>query len=57
MKDFEHVNFDKVNPLYLVFDNVNGYIIEKKVSQMLDFCFCRQKQRNIKTVHRTLKWN
>ena len=29
MKSLDHVNIDSENPLYLIFNNVDGYIIEE----------------------------
>ena len=28
MKSLDHINIDSENPLYLIFNNVDGYIIE-----------------------------
>ena len=29
MNSLDHADIDKVNPLYLILDNVDGYIIEE----------------------------
>ena len=51
MKSLDHVNIDIANSLYLVFNNVDGYIEKDDGNK----CFYRQKQRSIKKVKRTLK--
>ena len=35
MKDFDYVNINSVNPLYLIIDKVDGYIEEKKRNKYL----------------------
>ena len=35
MKDFEYVNIHSVNPLYLIIDEVDGYIKEKNGNKYL----------------------
>ena len=52
MKSFDHVNIDSENPLYLIFNNVDGYIecnsIEESKYSWYDnscwICFSRRQQ-------------
>ena len=37
MKSLDHVNIDSKNSLYLIFDNVDGYIKEKNGNKYLIF--------------------
>ena len=55
MKSLDHENIDNENFLYLIFDNVDGYIEEGNGIKYLGFCFYRYKQRSMKKVHKTLK--
>ena len=50
--DYESIN--KVNPLYLIIGEVDGYIEEKKGNKYLIFASTDKKQRSIGKVHRTL---
>ena len=46
MKSLDHKNIDCKNSVYLVFINVDGYIINKSDENNY-FCFYRQEQRSI----------
>ena len=49
MKSLDHINIDNENPLYLIFNNVDGYIIEgSNGDKYLIFVSARQKQRSDK---------
>ena len=37
MKSFDHVNIDSENPLYLIFDNEDGYIEKSNEDKYLMF--------------------
>ena len=48
MKSLDHVNIDSAKSLYLVFNNVDGYIEENNGNKYLIFCLCRQEQKALK---------
>ena len=55
MKSLEHVNVDSQNPLYLIFDNVDGYIEESNEDKYLIFSF-RGKNKEVLKNYAEL-WN
>ena len=58
MKSLDHVNIDCENSLYLVFNNVDGYIIEENnKNKYLIFAFTNKNKKSIKKVHKTLELN
>ena len=46
MKSFDHISIDSKNPLYLTFNNVDGYIIARSNGGKYLICLYRQKQRS-----------
>ena len=51
MKRLNHVNIDSQNPLYIIFNNVDGYAEQSKGNKYLIFVFTDKN----KEVHRTLE--
>ena len=57
MKSIDNENIDSANSLYLIFNNVDGYIecnSTEESNENIYFCFHRQEQKSIRKVHRTL---
>ena len=44
MESLDHVNIDNENPLYLTFNNVDGYIEESNGDKYLIFTFAEKKK-------------
>ena len=56
MKSFDHVNIDTENPLYLIFNNLDGYIIEESNGdKYLIFASTNKKKEVLKKY--TKLWN
>ena len=53
MKNLDYVNIHSVNPLYLIFDKIDGYIEESNGNKYLIFA-PTNKNKEIHKIHRTL---
>ena len=53
MKNLDYVNIHSVNPLYLIFDKIDGYIEESNGNKYLMFA-PTNKNKEIHKIHRTL---
>ena len=53
MKNLDYVNIHSVNPLYLIFDKIDGYTEESNGNKYLIFA-PTNKNKEIHKIHRTL---
>ena len=57
MKSLDNENIDRANSLYLIFNNVDGYIECNYTQKSNENKYMIKEQRSIKKVHRTLGYN
>ena len=55
MKSLDHVNIDSKNLLYLIFNNVDGYIEESNGDKYLIFASIDKNKEELKKVHKILE--